>query len=67
MTDFKFEDGSTVYPKNKYGKASIAAGFTVLISKRMIQDQVYYNGSLKGINMVSSDGKGWYEESRLTA
>ena len=67
MNNFKFEDGSTVYPKNKYGKANVDAGFTVLISKRMTQDQVYYNGSIKGINLVSADGKNWHEESRLTS
>ncbi len=65
MNNFKFENGSTVYPKNKHGIAIIASGFTVLISKRMTQDQVHYNGSPRGINMVSADGKGWYIESRL--
>ena len=64
---FKFEIGSTVYPKNMYGEASIMHGFVVNTRERMTIGEVYYNSSEMGVDMYSPDGKNWYDEARLAA
>jgi hypothetical protein len=64
---FKFEIGSTVYPKTMYGEASIDHGFVVNTREQMTIGEVYYNSSEMPVNMYYVDGKGgWYDEARLT-
>jgi hypothetical protein len=66
-TTFKFEVGATVYPKNIRGERMLEHGFVIAKNWKATQDDIYYNGSNKPVNMVLMEGEGWYEESRVIA